>query len=104
MVTVGASGAILGLLGALVWYGRATGSRLVGGQAWSWALGCIVFGFFFPMVDNWTHLGGFAGGYVAAHFLDPRRPERPAHTGLAIACLVATVAAIVLSLVVPVPL
>ncbi len=102
-LTVGASAAILGLLGALVWYGRATGSRLVGGQAWSWALGCIVFGFFFPMVDNWGHLGGFAGGYVAAHFLDPRRPERPAHTAGAILCLVATVAAIVLSLVVPLP-
>jgi rhomboid protease GluP len=103
-LTVGASAAILGLLGALIWYGRATGSRLIGAQAWSWALGSIVFGFLFPMVDNWAHLGGFAGGYMAGMFLDPRKPERPVHTALAIACLVATLAAIVASLVVPVPL
>jgi rhomboid protease GluP len=102
-LTVGASAPILGLLGAMVAYGRATGSRLVGGQAWSYALVMILMGFVFPRVDNWAHLGGFAGGYMAAHFLDPRKPERQVHTALALVCLVATVAAIVASLVVPLP-
>ena len=102
-ITVGASAAILGFLGAMIWYGRATGSRLVSAQAWSWSIGALVFGFFFPMVDNWAHLGGFAGGYVAAQFLDPRKPERPGHVAAAVVCLVATVLAIVASLVVPLP-
>lgn len=102
-LTVGASAPILGLLGALIWYSRITGSRTIGAQAWQWALGAIVFGFVFPRVDNWAHLGGFAGGYLAALLLDPRKPERPVHTGAAIVCLVATLAAIVASLVVPLP-
>ena len=100
---VGASAAIFGLLGALISYGRTTGSRIVSTQAWSWAIGGIIFGFFFPMVDNWAHLGGFAGGYMAAQFLDPRKPERPGHVAAAVVCLIATVLAIVASLVVPLP-
>jgi rhomboid protease GluP len=100
---LGASAAIFGLLGALIWYGRATGSGMLGRQAWSWAIGGIIFGFFFPMVDNWAHLGGFAGGYMAAQLLDPRKPERPGHVAAAVVCLVATVLAIVASLVVPLP-
>lgn len=101
--TVGASAPILGLLGALVWYGRATGSHTVGRQAWMYALMMIVFGFFFSRVDNWAHLGGFAGGYLAGWLLDPRKPERPVHVAGAIACLAATVLAIIASLVVPPP-
>jgi rhomboid protease GluP len=102
-LVVGASAAIFGLLGALIWYGRATGSRQLSRQAWSWAIGGIIFGFLFPMVDNWAHLGGFGGGYVAAQLLDPRTPERPVHVALAVICLVATVLAIVASLVDPLP-
>ena len=100
---VGASAAIFGLLGALIWYGRATGSRILSSQALRWAVGGIIFGFIFPMVDNWAHLGGFAGGYMAAGLLDPRKPERPGHVAAAVVCLVATVLAIVASLVVPLP-
>lgn len=98
-LTVGASAPILGLLGALVWYGRATGSRLIGSQAWTWAVMSILFGFFFPRIDNWAHIGGFAGGYLMGMLLDPRKPERPVHVAVAIVCLVATLAAIVISLV-----
>lgn len=103
-VTVGASAPVFGFLGALIWYGRATGSRRLSAQAWSWTIGGIIFGFLFPMVDNWAHLGGFGGGYVAAQLLDPRKPERPGHVAAAVVCLVATVLAIVASLVVPFPL
>lgn len=102
-IVVGASAAVFGLLGALIWYGRTTGSRQLSRQVWTWAIGGIIFGFLFPMVDNWAHLGGFAGGYMAAQALDPRKPERPVHVAVAIVCLVATVLAIVASLVVPLP-
>jgi rhomboid protease GluP len=102
-LTVGASAPILGLLGALVYYGRRTGSSIVGRQAWSYALFMIVFGFLMPRVDNWAHIGGFAGGYLAGMLVDPREPETGNHVAVAIVCLAATVGAIVVSLVVPVP-
>jgi rhomboid protease GluP len=102
-LTLGASAPILGLLGALVYYGRRMGSSVVGRMAWSYALFMIVFGFLMRGVDNWAHLGGFAGGFLAGLLLDPRKPESGNHALAAILCLAATVAAIVASLVVPVP-
>lgn len=103
-LTVGASAPILGLLGALVHYGRRTGSSIVGRQAWSYALFMIVFGFLMRGVDNWAHLGGFAGGYLASMMVDPRRPERGNDLVLALVCLALTAASIVASLVIPVSL
>lgn len=95
--TVGASAPIFGLLGALVFYGRRTGSTIVGEQAKSWAIMLLIFGFIMPGVDNWAHLGGFAGGYVTAKFLDPLRPERLDHLIGALVCLALTVIAIAFS-------
>jgi rhomboid protease GluP len=102
LLTVGASAPILGLLGAMVYYGRRTGSRHVGGQAWSYALFMIVFGFLMPGVDNWAHIGGFAGGYLGGMLLDPLHPERGNHQALAVGCLLATAAAVLASLIFPI--
>jgi rhomboid protease GluP len=103
LVTVGASAPILGLLGAMVAYGRRTGSGVVGRTAWSYAIYMIAFGFLMRGVDNAAHIGGFVGGFVAGYLLDPREPETGNHLMAAIVCLLATAAAIVASLVVPVP-
>jgi rhomboid protease GluP len=97
--TVGASAPIFGLLGALVLYGRRTGSSIVGDQAKSWAIGLFIFGFIFRGVDNWAHLGGFAGGYAAAKILDPLKPERLDHLVGALVCLALTGIAITFSVV-----
>jgi rhomboid protease GluP len=102
MLTVGASAPILGLLGAMVYYGRRSGSRHVGGQAWSYAIFMIVFGFLMPGVDNWAHIGGFAGGYLGGMLLDPLHPERGNHQAIAVLCLAATVLSVVASLVLPI--
>lgn len=96
--TVGASAAIFGLLGALLFYSRRSGASLMGQQLWSWALVMFVFGFLSPGVDNFAHAGGFAGGWIAAQVFDPLRPERPSHVLAAVATLVATVAAVAISL------
>jgi rhomboid protease GluP len=96
--TVGASGAVFGLLGALVRYGHRSGSSLVRGQAWSWALTLFVFGLIMPGIDNWAHAGGFAGGYLASIWLDPLKPERTDHLIMALACLALTVVAFIASL------
>ncbi len=97
--TIGASAPIFGLLGALVRYGRRTGSSLVGSQAWGYALTLFIFGLLMPGVDNWAHAGGFAGGYVAALLLDPMQRERPGHLLAALACIGFTLLAVVASLV-----
>jgi len=95
--TVGASAPIFGLLGALVHYGRRTGSSMVGSQALSYALTLGIFGFIMPGVDNYAHAGGFGGGYLAARLLDPLAPERLDHMVIALACLAASVLSVVVS-------
>jgi rhomboid protease GluP len=98
-LTVGASAPIFGLLAALVYYGRRSGHSSVGSQAWGYAVVLFIFGFVMSGIDNWAHLGGFLGGYVAARVLDPLREERPDHTVVALVCLGATALAIVASVV-----
>jgi rhomboid protease GluP len=95
--TVGASAPIFGLLGAIVYYGRRTGSRAVSSQALSYALTLGFFGFVMPGVDNYAHAGGFAGGYLAGRVLDPLTPERLDHMVMALVCLAASLLSIVVS-------
>ena len=67
--TIGASGAIFGLLAALIVYGRKRGSSVMTQQLWQWAIILGIFGFLVPSVNNWAHGGGFAGGWVAAQLM-----------------------------------
>jgi membrane associated rhomboid family serine protease len=97
--TVGASAPIFGLLGALVCYGRRTGSSHIGGTAWQYAVVLFVFGLFMNAVDNYAHAGGFVGGYGAALLLDPSKRERVDHLMGALACLIITVGAVAVSLI-----
>jgi rhomboid protease GluP len=98
LFTIGASAPIFGLLGALVAYGQRTGSSLIGSQAKTYAIVLFVFGFIMPNVDNFAHLGGFAGGYIAARLLDPLVRERFSHMMAAFICLGLTLASILVSL------
>jgi rhomboid protease GluP len=66
---------------------------------WMYAIVLFVFGLVFPGVDNWAHLGGFLGGYGMARLFDPFKPERTDHLVAALVCLVATAAAIGMSMV-----
>jgi len=95
--TVGASAAIFGLLGALVYYGRRSGSSAVGSQALSYALMMGMFGFIMPGVDNYAHAGGFVGGYLTGRLLDPLKPERIDHIVIAVVCLAASLLSVVVS-------
>jgi rhomboid protease GluP len=95
--SVGASASIFGLLGSLVYYGRRGGSSHVGSQAMSYALILGIFGFVMPGIDNYAHAGGFGGGYLTARLLDPLKAERIDHVLLAVACLAATLLAVIAS-------
>ena len=95
--TVGASAPVFGLIGALYHYGR-TSSSIVRQQATYFAVQAIVFGLIFPGIDNYAHLGGFAGGYLTSAFLNPMTRERGDHMLVAIACLAATFIALAASI------
>ena len=97
--TVGASASIFGLLGAVVYYGRRSGSSMASSQAWSYALTAGAMGFILPGVDNAAHIGGFAGGYLAGRLLDPLRPERIDHVVIGITCMVVSVLSILVPIV-----
>jgi rhomboid protease GluP len=101
--TVGASAPIFGLLGALVFYGKRGGSSLVGRQAVGYAVILFIFGLIMPGIDNYAHAGGFAGGYLAAQYLDPLQPERGDHLLLALACIAVTALSVLVSVVLGVP-
>jgi hypothetical protein len=50
-----------------------------------------------PGIDNYAHIGGFGGGYLAGRLLDPLRPERVDHIVMALVCLGASFLAVVVS-------
>lgn len=100
-LSAGASAGIFGLIGAALYYGRRGGSALLLEHAKSWAIGGLIFGFVVPYIDNWGHVGGLASGYVVSRWLDPLLPERGDHVLGALACLAASVAALVASLAMP---
>ena len=103
-LTLGASAALMGLLGALIHYGRRGGSSEVGRWAWGYAVFFFIFGLVVPRVDNWAHLGGFLGGYVMGRVLDPLKPERIDHLVLALILLALSGLAIVASVITGLPL
>jgi rhomboid protease GluP len=102
--TVGASAAIFGLLGAAVYYGRRSGSSHASKIGLQYALILGVFGLIFQGVDNYAHAGGFVGGYVTSMILDPLKPERVDHMVIAAACLLASLVAIIASVITALPL
>jgi rhomboid protease GluP len=82
-LTVGASGSIFGLLGAMVAFGRRRGGAfgaMVLRQYGQWALLMFVLGFFMSGVNNLAHAGGFLGGLAAGLVLS--LAERRAETTL----------------------
>jgi rhomboid protease GluP len=92
----------MGLIGALYHYGRTSSS--IARQQASFIIIQVVF-FAVVMgagnsgIDNYAHLGGFAGGYLTSAFLNPLTRERGDHVILAIGCLAASALAIIASIV-----
>ena len=95
--TLGASAAIAGLIGALLYYGRRSGSSMTRSYASQYIVMLIVMGFLISGIDNYAHAGGFGGGYLAARLLDPLKPERIDHVAIALGCLVASILSVVAS-------
>jgi membrane associated rhomboid family serine protease len=98
-LTIGASAPVFGLIGALYHYGRS-GSGIVKQMAMSIMVQAVLFGLLVPGIDNYAHLGGFAGGYLTSTFLNPMMTrERGDHMLAAALCLAATVLSIAFSVI-----
>lgn len=101
--TIGASGAIFGLLGAMVAFGRRRGGllgTLILRQYGQWALVMFILGFIMAGVNNFAHAGGFVGGLLTGLVLSTaeRRDESPLDHGIAGALALLTVAGFGLAL------
>jgi rhomboid protease GluP len=98
--SIGASGSIFGLLAAMIVYGRKRGGTAMTMQLWQWAIILFAMGFFMSGVNNWAHLGGFAGGWVTAEAMrfGDKRESRGVQL-LALALLATTAVGFVVSFV-----
>ena len=68
IVSVGASGAIFGLMGALLYFGyhyRLYLNDAIKTQIIPVILFNLIIGFMMPGIDNGAHIGGLIGGYLA---------------------------------------
>jgi rhomboid protease GluP len=97
-LTLGASGSLCGLVGAILYYGERGGSQVIRSQIGGYAMGLLMMGFLLPGIDNMAHIGGFASGYLIGRWLDPLRPEKLDHVLGAIACLAACAIAVLASI------
>lgn len=103
--TVGASGAIFGLLAATIVLAREHGGEWgaqVGRQALMWAGMLFVFGLVSPSTNNWAHGGGFVAGFVGMRVLlaQSRRSEGPIMQLAALVAALATLGAVIASFIV----
>jgi rhomboid protease GluP len=100
--SIGASGSILGLAGALIVFGRRQGTTfgaMVSRQLLVSVILIFAFGFFVGGIDNSAHLGGFLAGLALGRYLptaDRRHPKRSEQL-LALGLMALTLAGFVLS-------
>ena len=95
-LTIGASAAVCGLIGASLYYGKSRGGiygHTIYRQIGAWALGIFIFGLLVPSVNNWGHGGGMVAGAMLGFVLgyEEKRREGLFHRILAGLCVAATV-------------
>jgi len=82
-MSVGASGAILGLIGVLIGASFHHGhlGQAYRGQLWRWVIYIFIFGLFFA-VDNAAHLGGLVTGMLLGYLVPEGEEETRASQNL----------------------
>ena len=98
--TLGASGAICGLIGAALYFGKSRGGQFghaVYQQVGGWAIGIFIFGFLVPGIDNWAHGGGMLCGLATGFLLgyQEKKLENFYQRSLGVICVLATLAALI---------
>lgn len=78
--SVGASGALLGLIGVLLALSigrKSAGMQMLRGQLIVWLVIIFVWGFLSQGVDNYAHAGGLVSGFVLGKIMSDRAPVTP---------------------------
>lgn len=96
-LTIGASAAVCGLIGALLYYGKSRGGvygQTIYRQVGGWAISIVIFGIVVPGINNWAHGGGMAAGILLGMAMgyQERRKETGTHRWVGAICLAATAA------------
>jgi rhomboid protease GluP len=97
--TIGASAAVCGLAGSLLYYGKSRGGSYgsaVYQQLSGWVISIFIFGLLFPGINNWAHGGGIIGGALLGMLLGytEKSRENLFHRILALLCVAVTLAAL----------
>lgn len=77
--TLGASAAICGLIGAILYFGKSRGGlygESIYRQALGWVVGLIFCGLLLPGINNWAHGGGLITGIVVSFFWVTKNARR----------------------------
>jgi rhomboid protease GluP len=95
-VTIGASAAVCGLIGAALYFGKSRGGHYgqsIYRQVGSWALGIFLIGVIVPGINNWAHGGGMAAGALLGMLLGYRERirEKSFHRLIGNLCLIVTI-------------
>jgi len=93
--TIGASAAICGLMGALLYYGKSRGGiygQTIYKQVATWAAGIFLFGLMVPGIDNWGHGGGLIAGVFTAFVVGYEEKKQLGflHKAAALTCVILT--------------
>jgi rhomboid protease GluP len=93
--TIGASAAVFGFMGALIYYGKARGGlygQAIYKQVGGWVLSLFLMGFLIPVINNWAHGGGLLSGAILGFLLgyEEKSRENSFHRMLGFACVVIT--------------
>jgi rhomboid protease GluP len=83
-LAIGASGAIMGLIGVAAGWGQRNGTSMgqnIRNQMVKWLVYTVVFGFFIG-ADNAAHLMGFISGALFGYFYKPKWGDWGTHTFL----------------------
>ena len=94
--TIGASGSICGLIGAILYYGKSREGlygHAIYRQAMGWVVGLVIFGLLVAGINNWAHGGGIVSGILLGFLMGYREKsgETIIHQVLAIGCILLTV-------------
>lgn len=98
--SIGASGALVGLIGvllAITFRRGGAGMQQLRSYVYRWIIYLVLWGFFFPGIDNMAHLGGGITGFILGRLMLDREPQTPTERKRAYGLGWATAAVVLIS-------